>query len=232
MVSGRTGGIIMIASIFLPWWNFVLTSTVGSAFAGVWLLGTLASGSALGYGITQGALASDFWVAAIFVILSGALGILSTRNRKFSFAGGALGLFGALVFLLRLGNFSGYMPGNILFGTVSGVGTSAFWFLSIGFWLAIISSIIMLMASPTIREQPVREISKPPEEPAPVPAAEIAPTVTPAMGIQHCSNCGARLESGTKFCSECGMSVGKKRIKRKRVSKKRIKRKRKAKTTR
>jgi len=222
---------MMIVSIFLPWWTF-FASFGGFAFAGIWLFGALVSGSALGYGITQGAFVSDFWVAAIFVILSGALGIVSTRDRKFSLAGGALGLTGALVFLITLGDLSGGMPGSIFFGAESGFGVSAFWFLSIGFWLAIISSIIMLVASPTIREQPVREISKPSEEPAPVPAAEIAPTGTPAMGIQYCSNCGAQLEPGAKFCSECGRSVGKKRIKRKRVGEKRIKRKRKAKTTR
>jgi hypothetical protein len=232
MVSGRTGGIIMIVSIFLPWWTMFISALGGFAFGGIWLFGAVASGSALGIGIAQGAFISDFLVAAFLVILSGVLGIVSTRDRKFSLAGGALGLLGALVFLIRLGSFPNGMTGSVFFGAESVSGISAFWFLSIGFWLAIIGSIIMLMASPTIRTQPVREISKTPEEPAPVPAAEIAPTVTPAMGIQYCSNCGARLEPKTKFCSECGTSVGEKRIKRKRVSKKRIKRKRKARTTR
>jgi predicted nucleic acid-binding Zn ribbon protein len=232
LVSGRTGGVITIVSIFLPWWTMYVSGFGVSAFASIWLFGTLVSGSALGYGITQGALVSDFWVAAIFVILSGALGIVSTRDRKFSLAGGALGLFGALVFLITLGNLSTGVPRSIFFGVENGFGMSAFWFLSIGFWLAIIGSIIMLVASPTTHEQPIREMSKPFEEPALVHKAEIARTEKPRMEVRYCSNCGAQLEPEAKFCSECGSVIGKDSAKRKRAGKKRIKRKRKAKTTR
>ena len=146
MVSGRTGGIFMIVSIFLPWWTLFI-STSGYAFAGIWLFAALAQGNILGFGITQGALVSEFFVAIVLVILSGVLGIASTSNRKFSLAGGALGLFGALVFLVTLRNVSGGMPGSVFFGAESALGNPAFWFLSIGFWLAIISSLIMLMAS-------------------------------------------------------------------------------------
>jgi hypothetical protein len=151
LVSGRTGGIIILVSIFLPWWNMFFSGLGMSAFAGIWLFGTMASGSGLGVGITQGAFVSEFVASIIFLILSGAFGIASTTDRKFSLAGGALGLFGALVFLIRVGDISTGTAGSVFFGSESALGISAFWFLSIGFWLAIIGSIIMLVASPTTR---------------------------------------------------------------------------------
>jgi len=231
VVSGRTGGIILLVSIFLPWWNMIFSGMGMSAFAGIWLFGTVASGSGYGIGITQGAFVSEFVVSIIFLILSGAFGIASKTDRKLSLAGGALGLFGALVFLIRLGDISTGTTGSVFFGSESALGISAFWFLSIGFWLSIIGSIIMLVASPTIHEEPVREISRPSEEPAPLPAALIPPPETPAREINYCSHCGARLEPGVKFCSECGRSVEENIIKE-RTRKKRVKRKRKAKTAR
>jgi ribosomal protein L40E len=221
----------MLVSIFLPWWTGFVSGFGASTFAGIWLFGTVASGSSLGVGITQGAFTSEFVVAIIFVVLSGALGIASSTDRKFSLAGGALGLFGALVFLLRLGDISTGMPGSVFFGAESVLGISSIWFLSIGFWLAIASSIIMLLASPTIHEEPVIEKSKPSEEPAPLPAALIPPPETLGMDINYCSNCGTRLEPGAKFCRECGMSTSKDMIEE-RPEKKRVKIKRKAKTTR
>jgi len=221
----------MLVSIFLPWWNMFFSGLGMSAFASIWLFGTMASGSGLGVGITQGAFVSEFVVSIIFVILSGAFGIASTTDRKFSLAGGALGLFGALLFLVRLGDISTGTSGSVFFGAESVLGVSAFWFLSIGFWLAIISSILMLVASLTVHEEPVSEMSRVPEEVSPAPEAEMAPPETSTMEINYCSNCGTRLEPGTKFCSECGKSVSKNVIK-KRTGKKRVRRKRKAKTTR
>jgi len=146
----------MLVSIFLPWWTGFVSGFGGPSFAGIWLFGTVASGNALGIGITQGAFISEFVIAIIFVILSGALGIASATNRKFSLAGGASGLFGALVFLVRLGDISKGMPGNVFFGAESALGVSSIWFLSIGFWLAIISSLVMIVASLTL---PKKEFS-------------------------------------------------------------------------
>jgi len=93
---------------------------------------------------------SEFVVAIILVILSGVLGIVSTRGWKFSLAGGVSGLFGVLAFSVRLwGLYLGVGSGNAFFGAQSAPNLSVLWFLSIGFWLAIIGSIIMLVASPT-----------------------------------------------------------------------------------
>ena len=231
MVSGRGGGIMMIVSIFLPWWTLFFISGAGFAFMGFWLFGGLVSGSAPGLA-TQGGLTSEFAVAAVLVILSGALGIMSTRDRRFSLAGGALGLIGALVFLLKLSDFSGgLVTGSVFFGAQSAAGDSAFWFLSFGFWLAIASSIIMLLAKPTIPE-----VRAPPAVPAAAPPpAERAPPEVPAAKVQYCSNCGAPLEPGAKFCTSCGTSIGKrkrKKVKKKRVVRKRIKKRRAAKRKR
>jgi uncharacterized membrane protein len=64
-------------------------------------------------------------------------------------AGGALGLVGAFIFLARLGSVPTGLTGNLFFGGMSILGLKELWFLSIGFWLAIVGSIIMLIASPT-----------------------------------------------------------------------------------
>jgi len=228
LVSGRTGGIMIIVSLFLPWWTFFLISGAGSAFAGVWLFG----GWIYGGGLSIGGFTSELAVAAALVIVSGALGIISTRDRKFSLVGGALGLLGALVFLLKLSDVSGGLAiGSVFFGAQSAAGDSAFWFLSFGFWLAIASSIIMLLAKPTIPE-----VRAPPAVPAAAPPpAERAPPEVPAAKVQYCSNCGAPLEPGAKFCTSCGTSIGKrkrKKVKKKRVVRKRIKKRRAAKRKR
>jgi predicted nucleic acid-binding Zn ribbon protein len=215
---------MIIVSLFLPWWTFIFISTVGSAFASLWLFGGFSVGSIAGYGVTFAGLTSEFLVAAVPVILGGALGIVSTRDRRFSLAGGALGLIGALIFLVRLDSIlGGAYPGNIFFGVQSAAGASLFWFLSFGFWMAIASSIIMLVAKPT-----VPGVKAPPVEPAAAPPAEGAPPGILAAKVQYCPNCGAPLEPGARFCIRCGKSVGKGRIRKKRkmVKKKRVRKKR------
>jgi hypothetical protein len=203
------GGAITIISIFLPWWNMIFSGLGISAFGGIWLFGTVASDSGSGIGITRGEFVSDF-VVAIIIILSGALGIASKTDRKLSLAGGALGLFGALVFLIRLGDLSTGTAGSVFFGLESILGVSVFWFLSIGFWLAIIGSIIMLVATPTNHEKPTRVLSRP------LPEAEMATPKTLTTEGNYCSECGARIEPRSKFCIECGKSVKKiKKIKKK-----------------
>lgn len=221
---------MIIVSLFLPWWTLFFISTAGFAFMGFWLFGGFLSGNVPGLG-AQGGLTSEFAVAAVLVILSGALGIMSTRDRRFSLAGGALGLLGALAYLVKLKDVPTLGGGSVFFGAESAAGASAFWFLSFGFWIAIASSIIMLFAKPAIRGAPVRELG-PPAELAAAPPAEGAPPEALAAEVQYCPNCGAPLEPGAKFCIRCGKSMGRKRIKKKRAGKKRIKKRRKIKRKR
>jgi hypothetical protein len=148
---GIVGAILAFVSIALPWWT---ASAGGSSYdLKLYDQGTFSTLN-FWYG----------WVALVFVLLGGLLGLagsVMSNGKKIVMGGGILALIAIIVFpvgfqtdLMRLG-----APFNIF---SSGDYST---YLSYGFWLALVAAIIMLVAmrySKPIAQAPSPSPSPPP----------------------------------------------------------------------
>ncbi len=160
-IIGIIGGILALVSLVLPWWTMSVSNsltTYGNLSFDVsvypYMAGIskfdMSGGLSLWYG----------WVALVLIIIGGLLGIVSSLQRgkaKLLSIGGALVLFSILIFavglqldFLNVPSTEG-TPAFALFGSgflsESGYNVSYNAYLSFGFWLALATALLMLVAS-------------------------------------------------------------------------------------
>jgi hypothetical protein len=140
---GIVGAIIAFISLALPWW------TASASYSGIgltynWNLydaGTIGAGMNLWYN----------WVALLLVVLAGILGLAGSimqNGKKILMGGGLLAVLAIIIFPvgLQMDLSSNNSPFG-LFSSTSVSGYSYSTYLSFGFWLALVSAIIMLVAA-------------------------------------------------------------------------------------
>jgi len=160
--SGIIGAILAFISLALPWWVVNISSSeMGYPYSAV---GTVYlyqySVSIFGVGAIVSSNLPLHWYATtalVFLILSGLLGLIGyfiVSGRKVALAlGGILALFSIIIFSVGLQNdisngaVSNYPTGASLFSSGSysllGVSINYSAYLSFGFWLALVATIIM-----------------------------------------------------------------------------------------
>lgn len=157
---GIIGAIIALISLALPWWT-VSASSGGIRLTYNWNLydaGTYGTGMNLWYN----------WLTLLFVILAGILGLVGSimpNGKKILMGGGLLALLAIIIFPVGLQTdlSSNNSPVSIFSSTtISEISYSTY--LSFGFWLALVSAIIMFVAA-------TKATTKAAPMPPPVPPA-------------------------------------------------------------
>jgi hypothetical protein len=147
---GIIGAIIAFISFALPWWSGTSAAT---NYGDVYLYQTTGTASMIAslnlwYG----------WIALALMIIAGLLGIVSSVTafgKKLLVGGGVLALLSIIIFAAGLQmDLSSASGGTV--GLFSAPDGSAY--LSYGFWLALVSAIIMFVA---IKTQPVEKAPAP-----------------------------------------------------------------------
>lgn len=172
---GIIGGILAFISLVLPWWTLRLSVSIVSFDMSLYPY----QFTAVGVPVTAG-VPWYCWVALALIVVGGVLGIVGsiTRyGRRLVAAGGALSLLSIIVFAvaLQLDLMQGASELAILGVTGLGIfssGTITFMsqsfsystFLSFGFWLALVSAIVLFVA---VRMHPKEELAPPPPPPMP-----------------------------------------------------------------
>jgi hypothetical protein len=159
-ILGLIGGAVAFISLVLPWWSI----TLGSAFAGP-NYGSLSiypyQATASGMGYSSGVSVNLWygWAALVLVVVGGTLGIagsLFAKGRIVILVGGLLAMLSIVIFAVGLqGELSqqytgGFPQVNLFSQGVYGYGLGSITYnayLSYGFWIAVISAIIMIAAS-------------------------------------------------------------------------------------
>ncbi len=140
---GIVGAIIAFISLALPWWT-VSASYLGTGVTYNWNLydaGTYGTGMNLWYN----------WVAILLVVLAGIVGLAGSimqNGKKILMGGGLLAVLALIIFPVGLQmDLSSTNAPVGLFSSTSVSGISYSTYLSFGFWLALVSAIIMLVAA-------------------------------------------------------------------------------------
>lgn len=175
-IIGIIGAIIALIGLVLPWWTVTLSISVGislSYSASIYLYQTTASG--VGTFITREMNLWYGWVAFAFLVLGAFFGIAGSiipKARVILATGGILGLLSAIVFAVGLQNDLSSTPtlsgvGLFSSGSFSGFGSTYSYmsYLSFGFWLALVGSIIMIAAS-LKKPKAISPVEVPPPPPA------------------------------------------------------------------
>lgn len=171
---GLIGGVIAFISLVLPWWAMTLSaSALGFSYsATVSIYPYQATASTMGFSSTVSVNLWYGWAALALIIVGGILGIagsLVTKGRIVILVGGLLALLSIIIFAVglqsELSQPLGFgLPQASLFssGTYAGLANYVA-YLSFGFWIALVSAIIMLVASARKTAQ------VPPSMPTPTP---------------------------------------------------------------
>jgi hypothetical protein len=174
-IIGIIGGIIAFISLALPWWTMTAFGTSGVSFSGgVSIYPYLATAAAEGLSLEVTIDIWYGWAALVLVVMGGLLGIVGSlvrSTRLILVAGGLLALLSIAIFAVGLQSelsksplVSGW-PVVALFSSDSRfmgyLNYTAY--LSFGFWLALVSAIIMLVSSR--RKLEVRSRTPPPQLP-------------------------------------------------------------------
>jgi len=140
---GIIAGILAFISIALPWWTYAVSLGEISADMSIYLYqiqSSLPTTITLGWYV---------WVALAFVIIGGLLAIVGSVIAKMGktmiAVGGIIALLSIIIFAVGLmtdSQFSGLPGGNALFGS----GTGYSYYLSYGFWIALVAAIIAFVA--------------------------------------------------------------------------------------
>jgi hypothetical protein len=145
---GIVGGIIAFISLALPWWTMSFSMSSMSMSLQVYPFQATTEGVTATLNLWYG------WVALTFVVIGGLLGIIGSLIEKGKLpllGGGILALLSIIVFAAGLQmDISGALSGFTsigLFSSGSYLGASYSTYLSYGFWLALVSAIIMLVAA-------------------------------------------------------------------------------------
>lgn len=174
---GVIGGILAFISLALPWWTLALSQFGITVDVSLYL-----------YKVTF--MGMEAWVSSWFtliplllIIVAGILGLVggvaTTMRKKILALGGSLALISIAIFAIGfLMEISGAMsamgfpiPPLSLFGsgsfTIMGTPVSYVCYLSFGFWLALVASILMFVAA--------KRAGVAPPPPAPVAAPALPP---------------------------------------------------------
>jgi hypothetical protein len=179
-ILGLIGGVIAFISLVLPWWSMALSaSALGMSYsASVSIYPYQATASTMGFSSTVSVNLWYGWAALALIIVGGILGIagsLLTKGRIVILVGGLLALLSIVIFALGLQSelsqplASGF-PQASLFSSGSYNGLASYvTYLSFGFWIALVSAIIILVASArkTVQVPPSMPIPTSPSPPQP-----------------------------------------------------------------
>lgn len=140
------------------------------------------------------------WVSLVLILVGGALGIAGgiRRRRGILLTGGAFAIFAIVVFAVGLlielprMNFMAESPKALFyFGNYV---TSPFYhsiYLSFGYWLALVSGILMLFAS----AMRIRMVDTGQQSTSTQPL--------PSILRKYCTVCGAKLDAEDAYCRKC-----------------------------
>lgn len=163
-IIGIIGAVIAFISSTLPWWAISL-SIMGTPFSDTMYLYQTGD---FGYVLSLWYV----WAAFALVILGGLLGLAGSivpKGKMLLIGGGVLALLSIIIFAVGLQTdlSSSGAPFGLFSSSSSGTGyiTSYSTYLSFGFWLALVSFIVMLVAS--FRKLPQTIPSTPPPPPQP-----------------------------------------------------------------
>jgi hypothetical protein len=174
---GIIGGIIAFVSLVLPWWTLSMSTTLAGTSYSVDVSVYPYQATATALGVSQSVAISIWygWVALALIIIGGVLGIagsVTALGKKLLIGGGALALLAIIIFAAGLQNelsatavISGApVAGLFSSGSYNFFGTSMDYstYLSFGFWIALVSAIIMFAA---IKTQPVEKAPAPAPQP-------------------------------------------------------------------
>jgi hypothetical protein len=135
---GIVGAILAFVSIALPWWTVSVSGATGDWY--LYNAGDYGAGLDLWYN----------WVALLLIILGGVIGLVGTimpNGKKMLIGGGLLALLSIIIFAAGLQmDLSSHTSTFGIFssGTIYGISFSTY--LSYGFWLALVATVIMLVA--------------------------------------------------------------------------------------
>jgi hypothetical protein len=174
---GIIGGTIAFVSLALPWWAMSMSATVGGTSYSVDVSVYPYQATATALGVSQSVAISIWygWVALVLVIIGGVLGIVGSvtaLGKKLLIGGGALALLAIIIFAAGLQNelsatsviSNAPVVGLFSGGSYNFLGTSMNYstYLSFGFWIALVSAIIMFAA---IKTQPGEKAPAPAPQP-------------------------------------------------------------------
>jgi hypothetical protein len=158
-IIGIVGGIIAFISLALPWWTMTVSGTSGLSFSGgVSIYPYQATAAAEGVSLHVTIDIWYGWAALVLVVMGGLLGIVGSlvqSTRLILVAGGLLALLSIVIFAVGLQSelskstlVSGWPVVALFSSNGSFMGYLNYTaYLSLGFWLALVSAITMLVAS-------------------------------------------------------------------------------------
>lgn len=179
---GIIGGILAFISLALPWWTLSLSGTYMGITATIDLSLYLykVTASAMGFAMDMPFTSWYNLLCLALVIIGGILGIIGSiilvKGKRVLVIGGLLALISIIMFAvgLQIGLSTGYSYGTIsippipLFGSgtlsMMGITYNYTCYLSFGFWIALVASILMFAASKKAEAIP------PPPPPTTAPA--------------------------------------------------------------
>jgi hypothetical protein len=156
-ILGLIGGVLAFICLVLPWWS--LTITGGSSPGSLSIYPYQATVSSMGVSYAANVNLWYAWTALVLLILGGMLGIagsLFAKGRGLIIIGGLLALSSIVIFVVGLQNelsqpsvsgLRAYALGTSLFSSGSYDGVSYVTYLSYGFWIALVSAILLFVAS-------------------------------------------------------------------------------------
>jgi hypothetical protein len=178
---GLIGGVIAFISLVLPWWS--MTLSLGISYSeSVSIYPYQVTVSAMGFSSTVSLNLGFGWAALDLIIVGGILGIagsLFTKGRIAILVGGLFALLSIIIFAVGLQSelsqpLATGFPQTGLFssGTYgSGLGSANYaTYLSYGFWIALVSAIIMFVASARKTAQAPPSMPMPTSPPPPQPS--------------------------------------------------------------
>ena len=154
-VLGFIGGVLAFISMVLPWWSMTLSdSALGVSYSeSVYTYQATVSG--MGFSSTVNLNLWYGWTALVLLILAGMLGIagsLFTKGKGLMIIGGLLALLSIIIFAVGLQSqlsqplATGFPQVN-LFSSGSYESVNYVTYLSYGFWIALVSAILLFVAS-------------------------------------------------------------------------------------
>ena len=177
-ILGLIGGVIAFISLVLPWWSMTLSaSALGMSYsASVSIYPYQATTSIMGFSSTVSVNLWYGWAALALIIVGGILSIvgsLLTKGRIVILVGGLLALLSIVIFAVGLQTelsqpLATGFPQAGLFSSGSFNGIASYvTYLSFGFWIALVSTIIILVASArkTVQAPPSMPIPASPSPP-------------------------------------------------------------------
>ena len=175
-ILGIIGGVIAFISLVLPWWSMTLSASaltsLTSYSASVSIYPYQATAGTMGFSSTVNVNLWYGWAALALIIVGGILstaGSLVSKGRIVILVGGLLALLSIIIFAVGLQSelsqpLATGFPQVSLFSSGTYYGLANYvTYLSFGFWIALVSAIIMLVASARKTAQ------VPPSMPTPTP---------------------------------------------------------------